>query len=58
MDLQNKIYLFFQIIFIIFFIPFMIVSVLLSLITKTIHTFFYLDEEEENENINKSDKHT
>jgi hypothetical protein len=46
MDLQNKIYILIQIFFIIIFIPFMVVSMLLSLIVKTIHAFFYLDEEE------------
>lgn len=57
MDLQNKFYLLIQIFFIILFIPFMLISMLLSLIMTTIHSIFQLDEEE-NENINKSDKHT
>ena len=47
MDLQNKFYLFLQIIFIILFIPFVVLSILISLIMTTINNFFHPKEDED-----------
>jgi hypothetical protein len=55
MDLQNKVYLVFQVFFVILFIPFIAVSMLLSLILTTINGFFHQQEDEDQ---NKSNQNT
>lgn len=47
MDIQNKVYLIFQIFFVILFIPFVAISMLVSLILTTINGLFHHQEDED-----------